>query len=122
MNRFIELVDRAIDIDSLRNKIDDPDVGAHGWFYGVTRRTTQHLCGQKITSALAYEAHRPMAQRQLELLAEQAAQKFHLAHVVIVHRLGEVADWRSQRCRWLQQRSSPSGLRGAQLDHGFAQT
>ena len=91
MNRFVQLVDQPIDIESLRGKIADADVGAHGWFYGVTRRTTQHGSGQQITDRLSYEAHRPMAQQQLESIAEQAIQQFGLAHVVIVHRLGDVA-------------------------------
>lgn len=90
MNRIIQLVERPIDIDSLRTEINDPDVGAHGWFYGVTRRTTQSDSGRQITAQLSYEAHRPMAQRQLELLAERAAEQFELAHVVVVHRLGDV--------------------------------
>jgi molybdopterin synthase catalytic subunit len=90
MSRFIQLVDQAIDIDSVRSKIDDVDVGAHGWFYGVTRRTTKNDSEQQVTQRLSYEAHRPMAQRELEALAERAAESFDLAHVVIVHRLGDV--------------------------------
>ena len=90
MSRFIQLVDQAIDIDSVRSKIDDADVGAHGWFYGVTRRTTKNDSEEHVTQRLSYEAHRPMAQRELEALAERAAESFDLAHVVIVHRLGDV--------------------------------
>ena len=90
MTRYVQLVDQAIDIELLRDRIDDDDVGSHGWFYGVTRRTTLSGSGQRITDQLSYEAHRPMAQQQLEALADRAAEKFGLAHVVIVHRLGEV--------------------------------
>lgn len=83
---WIELTDSIIDQDALRDKLADPDVGAHGWFVGVTRRMTQ----QRVTEKLSFQAHAPMARRQLEQLASEAIGKFSLAHVVIVHRLGEV--------------------------------
>jgi molybdopterin synthase catalytic subunit len=82
----IELTDHAIDLGPLRALIADPDVGAHGWFEGVTRRTT----GDRLTERLAYEAHRPMAMLELQKLAAQALEKFDLQKVVIVHRLGNV--------------------------------
>ena len=90
MTYFVQLVDAPIDIDSLRKKVDDPDVGAHGWFFGVTRRTTETGVRSMTTQQLSYEAHRPMAVQQLESIAEQAIAAFGLAAVVIVHRLGEV--------------------------------
>jgi molybdopterin synthase catalytic subunit len=83
---FIALVDSVIDPHTLYEKLADPDVGAHGWFIGVTRRTTD----QQVTQSLSYQAHRPMAMRELTNLAQSAAKKFSLARVVIVHRLGEV--------------------------------
>lgn len=83
---WIELVDTRIDVESLRAKIADPDVGAIGWFEGVTRRTTD----TRVTERLSYEAHRPMAIAELEKLAIRAVDKFSLHRCVIVHRLGEV--------------------------------
>jgi molybdopterin synthase catalytic subunit len=83
---WIELVDARIDVESLRAKIADPDVGAIGWFEGVTRRTTD----TRVTERLSYEAHRPMAIAELEKLASRAVDKFSLRRCVIVHRLGEV--------------------------------
>ena len=83
---WIELVDQPIDLERLRDKVADPDVGAVGWFEGVTRRTTDG----RVTQTLAYEAHRPMAFRELERLAVLAVEKFNLHRCVIVHRLGEV--------------------------------
>ena len=83
---WIELVDTRIDVESLRAKITDPDIGAIGWFEGVTRRTT----GASVTERLSYEAHRPMAIAELEKLAARAVAKFALRRCVIVHRLGEV--------------------------------
>ena len=83
---WIKLTDLPIDLCSLQAKLEDPDVGAHGWFLGVTRRTTR----DRVTAMLSYEAHRPMAERQLKNLGNQAMERFSLRHVVIVHRLGEV--------------------------------
>ncbi len=83
---WVELVEAPIDQESLREKVADPDVGAHGWFVGVTRRTT----GDRVTDSLAYQAHPPMAIRELEKLAKEAIEKYSLCRIVIVHRLGEV--------------------------------
>lgn len=83
---LIELTDDPIDLESLTGLIADPDVGAHGWFIGVTRRTT----GDRLTEQLSYESHRAMARRELESIGKRAQQKFDLTHLVLVHRLGEV--------------------------------
>lgn len=83
---LIELVHTPIELESLQHQLDDPDVGAHAWFLGVTRRLTE----DRITTSLAYEAHEPMAIGQLQQLAQQAIERFGLRHLVIVHRLGDV--------------------------------
>lgn len=83
---WIELVETPIDQEPLREKVADPDAGAHGWFVGVTRKTT----GQRVTSTLSYQAHPSMALRELEKLAQTAMGRYSLRRLVIVHRLGEV--------------------------------
>lgn len=83
---YVKLVDSVIEVESLRNRVDDPDSGAHGWFAGVTRRTTE----ERVTDTLFYEAHPRMAQSEMQKLAEEALQRFSLLHLVLVHRLGEV--------------------------------
>ena len=85
-DRWVELTDSPIDIAALMHRLDHPDVGAHGWFVGVTRRTTD----DRVTQKLSYEAHRPMAEKELEKLAAVAIERFSLTKLVIVHRLGEV--------------------------------
>lgn len=80
------IVDGPIDQASLSDYLGHPDAGAQGWFVGVTRRTT----GDRITSYLSYEAHVPMAERELQKLAAAAVERFALLSLVIVHRLGEV--------------------------------
>lgn len=85
-NIVTRIVDGPIDQASLLSEVAHPDVGSHGWFVGVTRRTT----GERVTSSLSYQAHVPMAERELHRLAVEAVQRFHLQSLVIVHRLGEV--------------------------------
>jgi molybdopterin synthase catalytic subunit len=80
------IVDGPIDTSRLLAEVGHPDAGAQGWFVGVTRRTT----GQRVTSFLSYEAHVPMAERELKKLAASAVEQFELLRLVIVHRLGEV--------------------------------
>jgi molybdopterin synthase catalytic subunit len=82
----VELVDHEISLQPLRDFIVDADTGAHAWFEGVTRRMT----GSLQTILLSYEAFVPMATRQLNALAEEAAARFSLTAIAITHRLGEV--------------------------------
>jgi molybdopterin synthase catalytic subunit len=82
----IALTHDAVDHHSLESFIAHPDSGAHAWFFGVTRRTTD----DRITDHLFYESHESMAQAQLNQIATSAAQRFSLFAVVIVHRLGKV--------------------------------
>ncbi|QDT11597.1 molybdenum cofactor biosynthesis protein MoaE [Stieleria marina] len=87
---IVRITDGPINIESLLTDVGDPDVGAHGWFFGVTRRKTTRGDTTKITQSLSYEAHRPMAISELEKLAAKALADFQLKHIVIVHRLGDV--------------------------------
>jgi len=93
---WIDLVESPIDLSAWQAKIADPDVGAHGWFLGVTRRSTRAEDPEsgkvttRVTTELSYEAHHAMARAELDRLASQAVEKFGLAKLVIVHRLGVV--------------------------------
>ncbi len=82
----VEIVDVPIVRERYDDELSHQDVGAHAWFAGVTRRTTQG----KITSLLHYEAHREMALKQMEEIDDEALERFSLAAVVLVHRLGAV--------------------------------
>lgn len=85
-NVVIELTSDVIRLSDFRHCIADADVGAHGWFEGVTRRLT----GDRETLKLSYDAFVPMAVSELRKIAEQTMHEFDLTAVVIVHRLGEV--------------------------------
>ncbi len=82
----VELTPLPIEIETLRDRISDPDVGAHVWFEGVTRRMT----GELETVLLSYEAFEPMAVGILRSIAMQTVDEFLLTRLVVVHRLGVV--------------------------------
>lgn len=87
---FVDLVTEPIVLGDYESRLNDPDVGSHGWFLGVTRRTTVVDQQTTTTSTLHYEAKRSMAIAQLLQIAEQAKSRFGLTAVVLIHRLGEV--------------------------------
>lgn len=82
----VEIIDEPIEWDRYQHCLANPDVGAHAWFYGVTRRTTDG----RVTELLHYEAHREMALRQMHRIADESIKRFGLEAVVMVHRLGDV--------------------------------
>ena len=62
------------------------ETGAIVDFWGVVRELEE---GAGI-AGIEYEAHRAMAQHQLELVAKEAGEQFHLTRITIWHRLGFV--------------------------------
>jgi molybdopterin synthase catalytic subunit len=65
---------------------DDPQAGAVVVFWGAVRGTEN---GREI-SGIEYEAHRSMAEHQMRLVAENAAEKFGAREIIIRHRIGFV--------------------------------
>lgn len=86
----VQLVDDTIDANAVWDLLADEDCGAHSVFLGKTRRTTVAEDAMQITEYLAYEAHRPMASKELERIATEAASRWTLSHLVVIHRLGRV--------------------------------
>ena len=66
---------------------DDPQAGAVVVFWGAVRATED---GREITG-IDYEAHRAMAEHQMRVVAESAAEKFEVREIFLRHRLGFVA-------------------------------
>ncbi len=83
---IVALTDSPLLIADWRPQIEHPDVGAHAWFEGVTRRTT----GDQTTVMLEYQAYESMALSELSQLAERIVAQHALHRLVIVHRLGQV--------------------------------
>ena len=65
---------------------NDPQAGAVVVFWGAVRSTE---AGREITG-IEYEAHRAMAEHQMRLVAESAAERFEVREVIIRHRIGFV--------------------------------
>jgi molybdopterin synthase catalytic subunit len=65
----------------------DVEAGAVVVFWGAVRALEN---GREI-SGIDYEAHRTMAEHQMRLVAESAAQKFDLREIFLRHRIGFVA-------------------------------
>jgi molybdopterin synthase catalytic subunit len=65
---------------------DDPQAGAKVVFWGAVRSTEN---GREITG-IEYEAHSAMAEHQMRLVAESAAEKFDLREIFVRHRVGFV--------------------------------
>jgi molybdopterin synthase catalytic subunit len=64
----------------------DPNSGGVVEFWGVVRGSENG----KAIEGIHYEAHRAMAEHQMNLLAQKAAADFSLTHLIICHRVGFV--------------------------------
>ena len=78
------LVDHPLDPTGLLAEVADVGSGASTVFVGTVRRTNQ---GRAVTG-IDYSAYAPMAERELALIAQEAAEQFGTPHIVIEHRLG----------------------------------
>ena len=65
---------------------DDPKAGAVVVFWGAVRSVED---GREITG-INYEAHRAMAEHQMQIVAKTAAEKFEVREIFLQHRIGFV--------------------------------
>lgn len=63
------------------------DDGAVVLFLGTVRRTNE---GRPVTG-MRYDAYEAMAQQELQAIVGAAAERYGVAHLVAVHRVGELA-------------------------------
>jgi molybdopterin synthase catalytic subunit len=84
-NLVCEVLVKKAQLKALGDEVD-PAAGAVVVFWGVVREVED---GRKI-EGIDYEAHMVMAEHQLRLVAEAAAEKFQLKKVVAHHRIGFV--------------------------------
>jgi molybdopterin synthase catalytic subunit len=64
----------------------DTGAGAVVIFWGAVRRSE----GSRDITGIEYEAHRAMAEHQMRVVAESAAEKFEVREIIIRHRIGFV--------------------------------
>jgi molybdopterin synthase catalytic subunit len=81
------LVDRALDAPALIRSVSHAGAGAVVTFIGTVR--DEHL-GRRVV-ALDYAAYAPMAERELQAIAEEASRRWAAARVAVAHRVGALA-------------------------------
>ena len=84
---FFEITREPIDVGAVARRVVLPECGATVSLDGYAREWT---AGRR-TVSLEYEAYEPMALKELERLGEQAHEKFAIAHIGVVHRIGRLA-------------------------------
>jgi molybdopterin synthase catalytic subunit len=83
---FFELTTDPITVESVARRVVLPQCGATVTLDGYAREWTK---GRR-TLYLIYEAYEPMALTEMKRLGEQAHEKFNIAHIGIVHRMGRL--------------------------------
>lgn len=83
---MFRVVDGAIDLAKLVEFVGDRDAGAIATFLGTTRATNR---GRSVLR-LEYEAYAEMAVSEFEKIAAEAARRWEITKVAIVHRVGIV--------------------------------
>jgi molybdopterin synthase catalytic subunit len=78
--------DEPIDLNELVRYVTDAETGAIATFIGTTRNNNE---GRSVI-ALNYESYPEMAERELTRIGSEAAQKWQIRRMAIVHRLGPV--------------------------------
>jgi molybdopterin synthase catalytic subunit len=87
MNKdFFELTTEPLDVGAIARRVVPPECGAIVTLDGFVRQFTK---GRE-TLYLVYEAYEPMAIKEMEKLGAAARQRFEIAHLGIVHRLGKL--------------------------------
>ncbi len=86
MTTKIDIVTAPIDVAAVLAAVAHPGAGAATQFIGTTRDNAD---GKRVLG-LEYEAYRPMALAVMEKIAADAASRWALLGVAMVHRIGPV--------------------------------
>lgn len=81
------ITDQVLDAEILKRETENPACGALIVFEGVVRN--QHR-GRQVRR-MEYTAYKPLAERVLQELEEEAKRRFGVAECRIVHRIGQLA-------------------------------
>jgi molybdopterin synthase catalytic subunit len=81
------VVGRPLDVGALLPAVTDPAAGATAMFVGTVRSSHD---GRAVTG-IDYQSYSSMAERQLQAIAEEAADRYGALRVVIEHRVGFLA-------------------------------
>ncbi len=83
---FYEITTEPLNVGEIARRVVPVECGAIVTLDGFVRQFTK---GRE-TEYLVYEGYEPMALKELEKLGLMAREKFQIAHVGIVHRLGKL--------------------------------
>jgi molybdopterin synthase catalytic subunit len=83
---MIRLTNDLIDYHSITEQVRRPDCGGVVTFLGTVR----DLTGDKITTALDYEAYPEMAEKKMAEIEEETRKRWPVGDMMIVHRLGHL--------------------------------
>ncbi len=84
--RMITITNEELDPGLAVSQVEHPGAGAIVTFVGATRDNT---AGRRVL-LLEYEAYRPMADQQLQRVADEMRERWDLKGVAIHHRLGRL--------------------------------
>jgi molybdopterin converting factor subunit 1 len=85
-NDFFEITTEPIDVGATARRVVRPECGATVTLDGYAREWTR---GRR-TLYLSYQAYEPMALNEMRRLGVHAHDKFEIAHIGIVHRIGRL--------------------------------
>ncbi len=83
---FYEITKKTLDVGAIARRVVPETCGAIVTLDGFVRRFTK----ERETLYLEYECYEAMALKEMEKLGEQARERFEIAHVGIIHRLGKL--------------------------------
>ena len=83
---MIDITHDELDVQQVVSHVRHPGAGAIATFVGTTRDNT---AGRRVLR-LDYEAYRPMADNQLQRVADEMRERWDLTGVAIYHRLGSL--------------------------------
>jgi molybdopterin synthase catalytic subunit len=83
---MFRVTDKPIEMQELVDFVSDPQAGAIATFIGTTRNNNE---GRNVI-ALDYEAYPEMAEKELARIGAQAAKRWQICKMAIVHRIGPV--------------------------------
>lgn len=83
---MFQIVEEPIAIEVLARAVSNPAAGAVATFVGTTRESNRG----RVVLKLEYEAYTDMAVAEFRKIADEAAERWELCDVAIVHRVGVV--------------------------------
>jgi molybdopterin synthase catalytic subunit len=83
---MFRLTREPIDSHNLTEQVRRPECGAVVTFLGTVR----DLTGEKVTTALDYEAYPGMAEKKLAEIEAETRARWPVGEIVLVHRLGHL--------------------------------